>query len=314
MQIYHFNHKPRPNIPSVVALGLFDGVHLAHQALLQSTVVEASKKGALPAVFWLSNAHHKTSSRLFSDEDILLHIEKLGIEVVYIADFREVCTLSPTSFATNILLSFCHAESVLCGFNYTFGHKAEGDVQTLLALGQTHGFDVSVLPAICLDGAPISSSAVRQALQEGQPQKAGDLLGHPYHLKGIVSRGKGLGRTLSFPTLNIAIPSDFVHIKRGVYVTLCQIGKNFYPSVSNIGTRPTVESHADANCEVHLLNVEGDFYNTSITLYLLDFLRAEQTFSDTKKLTEQISQDKENALRYFASHNTYWEALTSSLN
>ena len=311
MQIYNFKDKPHPNIPSTVALGLFDGVHLAHQTLLQKTVETAKEEKTKPAVFWLSNTFHKTAARLFSDEDILLSMEKLGIEIVYIADFREISTLSPLAFAKDILLSFCHAKSVLCGFNYTFGYKAEGNADTLLALGQAHGFDVSVLPAICYQGEPVSSSAVRHALRMGQVHKATALLGHPFHLSGTVTHGKGLGRKLSFPTLNIGIPSGFVELSRGVYVTLCKIDNIFYPSVSNIGTRPTVENQAQPNCEVHLLNACGDFYEEKITLYLLDFLRGEQVFESVAKLTEQINQDVSKALTYFQDHKEEIQSFSS---
>ena len=308
MEIIDIFQKPLQKTSTILALGLFDGVHIGHKALLKETVRIAKEKGVLPAVFTFHQTAYKKAPSLYPREVTYRQMEALGIGRIYEADFSAISSYSPEAFVEEILRGICTPLCVLCGDNFRFGKGAKGNADTLFRLFSKKGEEVKVLPPVELAGETVSSSLVREALKEGKPECARAYLGEAYTLYGRVSHGKALGRTMHFPTINLEIPSDFLVPKRGVYATVAKIGDIFYTSVSNIGRRPTVEQTEVDNCETHLLDASGDFYGQAVEVRLLAYLREEQVFSGKDALMQQIAQDVAHAKEWFAAHKIEGQA------
>jgi len=287
--------------PSVLALGFFDGVHLAHRALLEKTVEEAKKRGLAAAVFTFAGGLPgvKSGGRLTGDEERNALFDELGIEYLYTVAFKDVCSLAPEAFVNTYLLDICQARLAVVGFNFRFGKNAAGDVRMLAETMHASGGDAVILPPFTLEGEPVSASRIRLALEEGDPVLATRLLGRPYVISTPVLHGKALGRHLGTPTLNQQFSPGAVIPRRGVYATLCRADGQLYRGVSNVGVRPTVESGGGVNAETYLFDFSGNLYGKAVTVEFLRFIRPEKKFASPEELTEQIARDVESARRFF---------------
>ncbi len=290
--VYSETEAEPPSRATAVALGFFDGVHIGHAALLRATAHAAQERGLLPAVFSFQNLPTKGVSLLLSNEERLRMLLKNGIQKVFFADFEALRALPPEAFVRDILQNVCHAEVALSGENFRFGKNAQGTPALLQSMMEAH-----MIPPVLDGGIPVSATRVRHALASGEPNTAARLLGRPYTVSGCVTRGKMLGRNLGFPTANLPLHARLSFLSKGVYVTRAALadGRSFY-AVTNIGTRPTVECGTEANAESHILNFSGDLYGQHITLSLLHYLRPERRFPSVSALTEQLNQDKKDAL------------------
>ena len=297
-----------PASPSMLCLGNFDGVHVAHAALIRegmrlTDVYNAS--AASPArcgvfcffrpsgdYFLPPNAHptHLTTLR-----ERLLALHALGVDLVWLCDFPSVRNLPPEDFM-RLLRETCGCVGVACGYNHRFGHKAAG---TPDRLKEYFGHDrVSVLPAMEINDAPVSSSRIRACLAAGDAETAATLLGRPYALKSRVLHGKSLGHTWGFPTANQCFPADRLIPAHGVYAVICHTPKGLFPGVANIGLRPTVEAPSRVNCETHIIGFSGDLYGKVIQVDFCRFLRPEQKFESVDALKAAIQKDTETAAEY----------------
>ena len=307
-----------PCAPTVLCLGNFDGVHLAHAALLQRgrALVEIrnqrSPQDAPPALcgvfcffrpsgdYFLPEDAHPT--HLTTLKERILAFRRLGVDLVWLCDFQELRELEPMDFLA-LLRDHCHCEGAVCGYNYRFGRRAAGTPELL-----THFFDeslVSVLPSLEFDGLPVSSTRIRTCLAEGAVEIAAQLLGRPYALEGRVLHGKSLGHTWGFPTANQNFPADRLIPAFGVYAVICHTPDGVYPGVANVGLRPTVEATSPrkrANCETHIMGFSGDLYGKTIRVEFRRFLRPEQKFASADELKQAIQRDKEAALAVIQGH------------
>ncbi len=286
----------------VLALGNFDGVHLAHRALLQATV--AWKKREFPAasvgVFCFREPpsaflQRQPQGQLSTLAEKLSDFADCGIEYVILADFAELRELSPEAFVGEILIDRCRCIAAACGFNHRFGKGGKGTSELLSSM---LGGRLLLQEAVCMDGEPISSSRVRSLLAEGETEKAAALLGHPHRLTAPVSHGKALGRSLGAPTANQNFPADAVLPRFGVYVTDCAVRGEHYFGVSNVGVHPTVDDVPVVNCETYLMDFSGDLYGEPLTVSFLHFLRPERRFSSKEELSLQIAEDLAQAADY----------------
>ena len=291
---------------NVLALGTFDGVHIAHRALLESAVefkrtVGAAKVGAwcfsdTPASFF-----KKESSPLLTslDERISLLLTT-GLDFVAVGDFADFCTMRAEDFINDVLISELNCVGAVCGFNHRFGIGAAGDSKLLKDM---LGSDKVLLKdEIKYDGTTVSSSAIRALISSGEIEKANCMLGRPYSVRAKVVKGKQLGRKLQFPTANIFFPSSTIPPKSGIYATVCQIDGERYIGVSNVGIRPTITDGTDAhafNCETYIVDFSGDLYDRDLTVEFHKYIRDEMQFSSLDELKAQISKDTETALAYF---------------
>ncbi len=293
---------PQISSKHVLCLGFFDGIHRGHL-----TLIEKGKTNNLPlSLLTFSDETAGLSSprrkqQLLTPFPIKLQLlEEAGISEVFVLDFNaEVKNLTPTDFIQKILHPL-HPAYVIVGDDYRFGVSASGDVTTLLN-DQSASFKTVVVPRLSAeDGHFISARAIKELLWQGEVEKAKGLLGRDYELRGWVESGHGRGKTLGFPTANIALlPRSFLP-KNGVYIVRVQIKEQVYQGIANIGIHPSVSQLDQPLLEVHLLNFAGDLYEEEVRVFLLKFLRAEKKFSSISQLKSAIASDLESAEHYFA--------------
>jgi riboflavin kinase/FMN adenylyltransferase len=282
--------------PTAVALGVFDGVHLAHRAILGAAVAGA-RAADIAAVACTFDRHpaevlqpDRAPAPITTLDERLGLIAETGVEATIVLAFtRELAAVEPEAFVKDILLTRLHAREIVVGFNHRFGHRARGDARLLETLAEGLGFQAHVVPPLEIDGVPVSSTEIRAALQRGDVRRAARFLGRPYAIVGSVAAGAGRGRTLGFPTANIA-PDRQLLIPTGVYLGRVSVDGRPRPAVVNVGVRPTFGETILA-IEAHLLNFSGDLYGRTVRLELLDRLRDEMRFGSVDELKAQIERD-----------------------
>ena len=283
------------------AIGNFDGVHAGHQKLLAL----ASQKGSgitKSAVFTFAVPTSRLKngiSLLTSPEERYPLFRALGIDLLILVDFEEIAAYSHEQFAEEVLFRRCHVRRALCGFNFRYGKGAAGNAQTLKSTFEALGGTVDVLPPYRIEGGIVSSSEIREALAVGNAKRARTMLTRPYGITAEVVHGKQLGRTLGFPTANQRFPADRLVPKFGVYAVRLYIDGEVHLGVANVGVRPTVENTVSANCEVYVLDFEGDLYGKTVTTEFFEFLRPERHFSDIHALKNAVHNDIRLAEQYF---------------
>ena len=285
---------PRSTQRRIFALGFFDGVHLGHQALLDACVRLAAAQDAEPAAITFDrhpqSLFTQSSPALINanaDRDSLLR--RYGIRHIHrLAVTREVMSTPWQDFL--LALTAQGTVGFVCGDDFRFGHKGEGDGEKLQAFCNQHGLPCVIVPEQSLDGVRISSTRIRQLLEAGDMEGAAKFLGHPHILSGEVVPGRQLGRTIGVPTANILLPEGVVVPRLGVYACTCHIGGQDYVAVTNIGSRPTVDGH-QVRAESWILDFTGDLYGQNITLKFHKFLRPEQKFGSLEELKQQIQND-----------------------
>lgn len=280
---------------TVIALGNFDGVHLAHRQILDHAIEVARQIGAVSAVFTFAQSKNPFITTF---EERMVLFEKAGIELVFAADFDAFKQQSPEDFFLNTLLGSLSAAGVSCGFNFRFGHMAAGDELLMRSLCAGQGIECLIAPPVKQAGIPISSTEIRRRVSNGNTEGACEMLGRPYSLSGCVLHGRAVGRQMNCPTMNISIAEGRLLPPYGVYFTRCQINGKFYPALTNIGIRPTF-GLTEVSCESYLLSASGDFYDKQLTVELLHFHRPEKQFDSQSALMTAISTDIEAARQYF---------------
>ncbi|MBW7572863.1 riboflavin biosynthesis protein RibF [Caproiciproducens faecalis] len=294
---------------SAVALGSFDGLHIGHKKVI-STAVEAKKKGLVPTV--LTFAHNpltdlggSAGGEIITQEQKISLLEEFGVEQLYILNFAAVKDLSAQEFVDEILQTVCHAKKVCCGFNFTFGCGGKGDSKMLTRLCGERGMETAVTHAVLLDGEPVSSTRIRGMIANGDVDEAARLLGRPYGYLLPVLHGRRLGRELGTPTLNQAVPKDFVLPRFGVYISKVSFGGAWYCGVTNVGIKPTVGSPV-VLAETWLTDYHGpDIYGETVRVDLVQFLRPEQKFSGLDELKTEILKNGEQARAYFRKNGGF---------
>ena len=290
---------------SVVCLGNFDGLHLGHRALIKETIAkkEQLKKsypdiasGAcffkiLPSDYFSLGVPH-----LVSFEQKLALFSELGLDYAFVTDFEELRTQSPEDYVKRTLKGLCGCVHAVCGFNFHFGSKAAGTAETL-----SHFMSgaISVIDPVCVNGELVSSSLIRRKIESGDVESAATLLGRPYTLQADVLHGKALGRTMGIPTVNQCFSAGTAIPKHGIYITSTIVNGVHFPSVSNVGIRPTVDNDNLINCETHILDFDQDIYGEKISIEFLSRLRDEIRFDSLAQLQQQIEQDILSARKYY---------------
>jgi riboflavin kinase/FMN adenylyltransferase len=298
-----------PPKPLHLAIGMFDGIHRGHRAVVDAAVHSARTNGALSGVltFW------PHPSALFRPENPTRLIQPaatkarmlngLGVDVVITLQFTpELAAVEAEEFLPWLKRRLPRLEAVYVGENFRFGHARRGDVALLIASGRQHGVRVFSAPRVNLDGEPISSTRIRAQLEAGDIEAANALLGYAYFAHGYVTPGKQLGRTIGFPTLNVAWSPE-LRPRLGVYAVRIRGGESspWLPAVANYGLRPTVENTTEPRLEVHVLGDcalgEGDH----VKVEWLRFLRPEMKFASVDDLRTQIARDRAAAGQFFAA-------------
>ncbi len=284
---------------AIVAIGNFDGVHLGHQQVIQQAIAFAHEQGRAAGVLTFSPHPRQILSpdcapfRLSRDSQRSALFAALGVDAAYILPFTQTfADYNPTQFVEHILVEKLQVGGVVVGYDFVFGCKRQGNTKTLEHLGLQHGFNVHMLDPV-YDGARhlYSSSSIRHALREGRLDMAAEGLGRPWEVSGVVINGDQRGRTIGFPTANIAM-DDYVALKHGVYQVTVQLPDGgWHAGIANIGVRPTVQHGTTPLLEVHLLHFSGDLYGQTLQVRFQRFLRPEQQFASLEALKEQIVAD-----------------------
>lgn len=289
--------------PVCAAIGVFDGVHRGHQAVIGHAVREAARQGGCPVAITFDRHPRSVVDPARAPALIqplsrkLAALAELGVEVALVFSFtREFSRQSAEAFVQALRDGFGRLASLSVGANFFFGHDRAGNVSVLQALGRQHGFAVRVAEPVLHDGAPISSTRLRAAIRAGRLAEASAMLGRPYAVCGVVRRGQGLGRQLGFPTANLEV-EGLEMPPQGVYAARVVLPEGVRPAVVNWGQRPTLAGGAPApHFEAHLPGWQGDLYGRELEVQLGRYLRPEQRFADLEALRAQIARDLAAAL------------------
>ena len=225
--------------PFVAALGDFDGVHIGHRRVLAGAVLAARDAALSSAVWFFADNPKSRAKRLTGNEEKIKLFSELGIDFAICVDFEDVRHISPAEFPKKCLVPV-GCRGVVCGFNFRFGEGAAGDPALLESLCAEEHMEFSLIPPVISNGVTVSSTAIRERLAEGDVRRAAEMLGRDYSLCAEVSHGRTLGTKLGFPTINQSFNEELAVPRHGVYYTLTEIDGRLLPSVSNVGSRPTV--------------------------------------------------------------------------
>lgn len=306
MQVISPPHLPAP-APSVVALGNFDGIHLGHVRLLQHAVKTARREG-LPAYVLTFTPHPQAVLNgvpvplLLDREEKEAKLAALGIDfLVYWPFTVSLMQMAPEEFVREVLWRHFHPRVVCVGFNFTFGHGGRGTAAELARLGERFGFRTLIEAAVMVDGMVVSSSAIRAALTRGDIGTARKLLGYWPYRRGRVVPGNRRGRSLGYATANLLPPPEVLCPAPGVYAARTRVEERWWPSVLNLGSRPTFGEDLPPTLEVHLLDYHGgELYGREILVEFRRRLRPERKFASPEELRAQIQRDAEEARRLLA--------------
>lgn len=298
----------RADTSTVLTIGNFDGLHRGHQALLRALVAHA-RRVSLPAAVMTFEPHPReffapeaAPARLTSLREKLALLEGAGIDQAYVCRFdARLAAVSPQEFIDRYLVRGLSVRHLLIGDDFRFGARRVGDFAMLKAAGETHRFSVEAMETVDVEGKRASSSAIREALADGDLEHAAELLGRPYSIAGRVVEGRKLGRTLGFPTANVQLKRNRPPFTGVFAVLVGGIGRQLREGVANLGVRPTVDGGARPALEVHLFDFESDLYCAHVEVIFLHKLRDERKFSGLEELKAQIARDAAQAREYLAA-------------
>lgn len=303
-----------------VTVGAFDGLHLGHQALLARTLSDARARGRVAVVFTFPDhplatlAPPHAPPRILENPRRAALLAEAGIDALLEIPFTsEFAAITPEAFEADILADHCGAARVVCGHDFSYGRAGAGDVSGLRSAGGRLGFDVDVVEAVSLDGTPVKSTMIRDLVLQGDVERAARLLTRPHELSGIVVTGAARGRTIGFPTANLATDPRMVAPGRGVYLAEATVepgdggaagraretdprfaGRSWRAMV-NIGFSPTFGATERPRVEAHLLDFDADLVGRRVRLRFMKRIRDERTFDGVDALAAQLRDDEKAA-------------------
>ncbi|HKP38136.1 MAG TPA: bifunctional riboflavin kinase/FAD synthetase [Pyrinomonadaceae bacterium] len=305
MRLFHGTDNAEIARPTVLTLGVFDGLHLGHQLIMKTVVERAKEAGAIPTVITFEPhpravLHPASAPPLLQTFDQKIEaLGVLGIEQTIVIHFDKAFSqIRAEDFLREVVTDRLHARAVYLGRGFAFGHQREGNIELLRRVSERLGFFADEVPEVRLRGRRIGSTRIRELLQQGQVNLARRMLGRPYGVEGQVIRGASRGATLGFPTANLR-PQNRVIPRSGVYVTATLIEGGWHRSVTNIGTRPTFGDAIEPSVETYVINWVGDLYGDVLRVRFLHRLRDEKKFGSIDELKTQIDSDVARAKKYF---------------
>lgn len=305
MQIFHGTENANIQGPTVLTLGVFDGLHLGHQAIMQTVVTRADNCQAIPTAITFDPhpravLHPDNAPPLLQTLDQrLASFEILGIKQAIVIRFdKSFAAQDAEEYLREILFRRLDAKEIYLGHGFAFGKKRQGNIELLRAVSKELGFVADEVGEVKLRGTRISSSRIRALLKEGKINLARRMLGRPYGIEGAIIKGDQRGRTIGFPTANLK-PQNRVVPKFGVYATATLIDGVWRKGVTNIGVRPTFEEDSEPSVETFIFDFEGDLYGRVLRKRFLHRIRDEKKFSGIDELKTQIAADVAEAKKYF---------------
>jgi riboflavin kinase / FMN adenylyltransferase len=308
VDVIHFPDDVRPSRwgQPVLALGNFDGLHRGHRKILDRVQRGATERGATSVVMTF-DPHpprvvrpDKAPALLMTKAQKIEALAAAGVQGTAIVRFTpELSHWDPEMFVRTVLVDWMHVAEVWVGANFLFGHDRAGNFSLLRTLGARYGFKAEKIDPVRYKDFVVSSTRVRRLVGEGRVDEAGALLGHEYYIDGTVMLGAQRGRTLGFPTANVCTENELLP-PLGVYATTTKIGDVVHPSITNVGTRPTVDSSGRVVIETHVFNFDRDLYGQSIRVGFVQRLRDERAFASLDALRAQIDADSHRARVLFS--------------
>ncbi len=301
--------KDYNNHPSVITIGTFDGVHLGHKKIIER-LCEFGQNNQLNSLILTFFPHPRMvlnkdyNLKLLSTiEEKKTRLEALGVDALVIEPFTiDFANLSAEDYVKTVLVEQLNAKHIIIGYDHRFGKNRTANIDDLKFYGSSLGFTVEEIPAEDIEAVSISSTKIRHALHEGLIEKANRYLGDHYTIQGMVVKGKGIGKSLNYPTANIQINSDLKLIpKHGVYIVKCLIDNKFCWGMMNIGVNPTFDNN-ELSIEVHFLDYDGDLYGNALNIELLKHLRNEKKFNSIENLKNQIALDESQTRDFINNH------------
>ncbi len=290
---------------TVVALGNFDGIHKGHKHLINEAVKLAKNNNYKSAVFTFSNhpkellPGNKSIKNILSSYEKIQRIESLGVDYLISIPFtEEIMNMSPTDFVNKLLIDKLNCKIAICGFNYNFGSKAKGNPELLRNISKLKKFEVKEMKPYTINDDIVSSTLIRTLISSGRVDKCKEYLGYNYHIRGIVVHGNHLGHKIGFPTSNLNIEYNMVTPPNGVYFTFVEYDGKKYPSVTNVGNKPTIGEYSK-NVETHIFDFNKELYGKEIIVEFLQKSRDEVKFDNVRELSEQIIRDCKEARSFF---------------
>jgi riboflavin kinase/FMN adenylyltransferase len=306
MKIFHGTENANIARPTVLTLGVFDGLHLGHQRIMQMVVERARAAEAVPTVITFDPhpravLHPESAPPLLQTLDQrLAAFQVLGIEQAIVIHFnREFAGQDARTFLSETVFERLQAKEVYLGKGFAFGKNRGGNIDLLREMSKELGFVADEVDEVRLNDRRISSSVIRKLLAEGEINRARRMLGRPYGVEGVIIRGARRGRTIGFPTANLH-PQNRVIPKFGVYATATLINDEWRRGITNVGVRPTFENEAEPSIETYIFDYKGDLYGDVLRVRFLHRIRDERKFGGIDELKTQIERDTLRALNYFS--------------
>jgi riboflavin kinase/FMN adenylyltransferase len=305
MKIFHGTENANIMRPTVLTLGVFDGLHLGHQRIMRNVVERAKAVNAVPTAITFDPhpravLHPESAPPLLQTLDQrLANFEVLGIEQAIVVKFdREFASQPAEEFLSDIIRDRLHAKEVYLGKGFAFGKDRGGNIELLREMSKKLGFVADEVDEVQLRGQRVSSSKIRELLADGRVNFARRMLGRPYGVEGVIIRGLRRGHTIGFPTANLK-PHNRVIPRYGVYATATLIEGSWRRSITNIGVRPTFEETTDPSIESYIFDFDGDLYGDVLRVRFLHRIRDERKFDGIDALKAQIEKDTRQARNYF---------------
>lgn len=285
---------------TAIALGTFDGVHIGHQSIIGQAMTLARSHGLLSVVFTFSNhplsvvAPERVPVQIGDNISKAEFLKEMGVDLLLNVAFSEKLSKeSPEAFLEKLKDS-CNAKYVVTGPNFTFGYKGKGNTRMLSRVAGSYGFKAEIGEAVQLNGRMVSSTRIRGLIEDGDLELTNEYLGRPFSFGGRVIHGDQRGRTIGFPTANLAIPDKRAMLPNGAYGVYVIIDGEQFKGIANVGNNPTFEG-CNRRLEVHVLDFTGNLYNKPVTVQFVKKLRDEKKFSGIEALVKQLHADEEKA-------------------
>lgn len=305
LNTYHSISEFNSKESTVLTIGTFDGIHVGHQKILDR-VFKTAKEKKLASLVLTFFPHPRMVLQKESDIKLIHTIEerknlleKSGLENLIIHPFsKDFSRLTATEFVRDILVHQLNIKHIIIGYDHRFGRNRTANIENLKEFGELYDFTVEEISAQDINEVSVSSTKIRKAIQEGNMVIANEYLGNSFELTGVVSRGKGIGKTINFPTANVKIDEKYKIIpENGVYIAKAVIDGVTYNGMMNIGSNPTVNGLAQS-IEIHLFNFNKDIYGKEIVVEVLKRIRDERKFDSIELLQSQLQKDQQEALSY----------------
>jgi len=303
MKLYRDLEKFNTTTDTVITIGNFDGVHIGHQKIIGKVVELSNKYNFEPVLFTFNNhpmSHFGADIELIMPESkkIELIFDK-GIKHLISIDFTDEFASMPAElFVREILVKKLKGRYIVVGYDYRFGKKRQGDFNLLNMLSSKYGYNAIKIDKVEIDNMTVSSTNIRRLIKEGNIELANKMLGREFEMEGVVTDGDNLGKLIGYPTANIN-HNNYIIPKYGVYITKTFIEQQEYPSLTNVGIRPTIVDKNELRIETYILNFDKDIYGKNVKISFLKYLREEMKFDSFNQLKMKIDEDVKIAKEFF---------------